>query len=207
MYQFGNQALPTGKSTWQIFKQKPCHCTGKKGDVFLANYLTAHFVAPNTSPFIRYAVYFRVTRQGAQRILPNGKHNPGPLLDPWVNWANFKATSERRNDAEKASEEIPDEFMPSEDEIELMKLYEQLGNNDHTAPPSLQKDSKNKRKEGLLKKYSSESHDLPEEKETKVAVVLSMLHEMGVDNHSYDDVLKALRRSNWEENNALVSFF
>ena len=27
---------------------------GKAGDVFLANYMTAHFVAPNTSPDIRY---------------------------------------------------------------------------------------------------------------------------------------------------------
>ncbi len=36
------------------------HCIGKAGDAFICNYMTAHFVAPNTSPHIRYACYFRI---------------------------------------------------------------------------------------------------------------------------------------------------
>ena len=36
------------------------HCVGHVGDVFIANYLTAHLIAPNASPEIRYAVYFRL---------------------------------------------------------------------------------------------------------------------------------------------------
>lgn len=83
VYQFGNQALPTGPRTWDVFKQKPVHCTGKAGDVFLANYMTAHFVAPNTSPHIRYAVYFRVSKHGVNRKNPDGKHNPASMLAPW----------------------------------------------------------------------------------------------------------------------------
>ena len=217
VYQFGNQALPTGKATWKIFKRKPCHCTGKKGDVFLANYLTAHFVAPNASPSIRYAVYFRVTRHGAQRVLPNGKHNPAPLLDPWVNWAEHKPRGEQEGKAKGNNGAVAnyvnnsdgaDVFPPpSEEELELMKLYEQLANNDHTAPPSLQKKNAKDKNGELLRKMSSGSHDLPEEKETKVAVVISMLHEMGLNDKTYDDVVKALKRNNWEENNALGSFF
>ena len=88
-----------------------------------------------------------------------------------------------------------------------MKLYEQLANNDHTAPPSLQKKNAKDKNGELLRKMSSGSHDLPEEKETKVAVVISMLHEMGLNDKTYDDVVKALKRNNWEENNALGSFF
>lgn len=77
VYTHGNQALPTGKKTFELFKKDPVHCIGKKGDVFLANYMTAHFIAPNTSPNIRYAVYFRVSKHDIQRKLPNGKHNAG----------------------------------------------------------------------------------------------------------------------------------
>ena len=68
VYTHGNQALPTGKKTFQLFKKDPVHCIGKKGDVFLANYMTAHFIAPNTSPNIRYAVYFRVSKHEASAI-------------------------------------------------------------------------------------------------------------------------------------------
>jgi hypothetical protein len=57
----GNKALPTGAGTDTLFGGAAAvHCTGRAGDVFVANYLTAHFVAPNMSPHIRYAVYFRV---------------------------------------------------------------------------------------------------------------------------------------------------
>jgi hypothetical protein len=34
-----------------------------------------------------------------------------------------------------------------------------------------------------------------------------MLHEMGINDKTFDDVVKALKRNNWEENNALGSFF
>ncbi len=52
--------MPNGPHTDQLIGSKVHHCIGKAGDVFLANYTTAHFVNANVSPKIRYAVYFRV---------------------------------------------------------------------------------------------------------------------------------------------------
>ena len=74
--------LPHGEQTDKIFGgTKPKHCTGKAGDVFIANYMTAHFIAPNTAPHIRYAVYFRVTGRGYHR-----KNWKASMLDPWKDW-------------------------------------------------------------------------------------------------------------------------
>ena len=52
------------------------------GDVFFANFMTAHFIAPNTSPFIRYAIYFRVKSHRFGTTL----HNSVSMLDPWAHW-------------------------------------------------------------------------------------------------------------------------
>ena len=41
----GNTVLPTDR-TDTLFERPAAHCTGKAGDVFLANYMTAHFIAP-----------------------------------------------------------------------------------------------------------------------------------------------------------------
>lgn len=55
---------------------------GMPGDVFFANFMTAHFIAPNTSPFIRYAIYFRVKSHRFGTAL----HNSASMLDPWAHW-------------------------------------------------------------------------------------------------------------------------
>ena len=55
------------------------------GDVFLANYMTAHFIAPNDSPDIRYALYFRVTGTALNGKSVNG-HCPDSMLKPWLHW-------------------------------------------------------------------------------------------------------------------------
>lgn len=86
LYLQGSSALPSGSLTDDVLLRPPVHCIGKAGDVFILNFMTAHFVAPNTSPFIRYAVYFRPTFSST---IPKG-HNvdaPAPsLTDPWVHW-------------------------------------------------------------------------------------------------------------------------
>jgi hypothetical protein len=82
----GNKALPTGKKTDALFDRPIFHGTGKAGDLFIANYLTAHFIAPNTAPDIRYAVYFRVS---GPRFHAGKKKNGtriDSLLDPWCDW-------------------------------------------------------------------------------------------------------------------------
>ena len=76
----GNSALPTGKRTDELFFRPPVHCLGKSGDVFLANYLTAHFIAPNCSSNIRHAVYFRVTSPW------HPARSEQAMLQPWLHW-------------------------------------------------------------------------------------------------------------------------
>jgi hypothetical protein len=42
----GMSKLPAGAPTDQLFSRPAVHCTGKAGDCFVANYMTAHFIAP-----------------------------------------------------------------------------------------------------------------------------------------------------------------
>ena len=64
-------------------------CTGRAGDVFLANYMTAHLIAPNTSPNTRYAMYFRIksAQEWPHNTAGNGNsqatHCERSMLDPW----------------------------------------------------------------------------------------------------------------------------
>lgn len=95
--------LPNGNDTDSVLtssKTKPVHCLGKPGDVFIANYMTAHFIAPNVSPNIRYAVYFRVRGPS----FTAKKHHPEPMLQPWINWKGVNGGSESsgRKGAEKS---------------------------------------------------------------------------------------------------------
>lgn len=226
VYTHGNQALPTGKKTFELFKIDPVHCVGKKGDVFLANYMTAHFIAPNTSPNIRYAVYFRVSKHGIQRKLPNGKHNPASMLAPWLYWFddgdatkrdnknNNNSSNNKSNLKKQQHADIPNHLMPSEEEMQLMKFYEQNSNNDHTIPKSLQRN--NSSGNPITSDSSSDDsrfgqkydNNKKQDAETmKVAIVLSMLQEMGINDKTSDDVLAALMNHNMDENNALDSFF
>jgi hypothetical protein len=226
VYQFGNQALPTGKKTWKIFKKKPVHCTGKAGDVFLANYMTAHFVAPNTSPHIRYAVYFRVSKHGISRKGADGKHNPASMLAPWCYWnEGLSGNGSGRGGGGRggggggerkvnpvSTDDIPAHLMPSEEEQrELNRLYEQVPNNDHTIPPSLQHNKSFEKmkvpKPPTFFNEGKRSETITEEQQTKAAIVLSMLGEMGISNKTYDDVLASLTSNHWDENEALGSFF
>eukprot|EP00434_Breviolum_minutum_P006369 symbB.v1.2.005621.t2/scaffold309.1/size276354/2 len=74
--------LPTGQQTDELFSRPPLHCTGKAGDVYIANYMCAHFIAPNTSPDIRYACYFRFKGPGWSDDI----HQPASMLDPLLHW-------------------------------------------------------------------------------------------------------------------------
>jgi hypothetical protein len=81
----GMDHLPT-QQTDTLFKRPVVHCTGKAGDVFLANYMTAHLIAPNASPDIRYAVYFRVSGPRFDQTRDAGGGNVGAMLEPWGTW-------------------------------------------------------------------------------------------------------------------------
>jgi hypothetical protein len=81
----GIASLPTGERTDETFFRPPVHCLGRAGDVFIVNYLTAHFVAPNSAPHIRYAVYYRVKGRRFMREAA-GNFSMESLLNPWVHW-------------------------------------------------------------------------------------------------------------------------
>ena len=114
------------------------HCIGKAGDVFIANYMTAHFVAPNTSADIRYAVYFRVHGPGFDALR---SHDPRPMLFPWRNWHGVGSGDDGGGGSEAAgaldAARGAAEPTPSPDDIaqaiELQRMYDGLSN-DHTIP-------------------------------------------------------------------------
>ena len=64
----------------------PHQLLGKSGDVILCHYQTAHTVVSNVSPYIRYAVFFRLMHQ-------NHKENTNRVLtDIWLEWDGMRET-------------------------------------------------------------------------------------------------------------------
>lgn len=60
---------------------QPVALKAQAGDVIIANYSLAHAIAPNRSPHIRYAVYFRLyAHQHEERAWEC-------LVNPWLEWA------------------------------------------------------------------------------------------------------------------------
>lgn len=64
------------------------NCLGKAGDVFVANFLTAHFFMPNDASEIRYAVYFRIKCDEFEDS--KEVYCEESMLDPWVHWPVMK---------------------------------------------------------------------------------------------------------------------
>jgi hypothetical protein len=52
---------------------KPHQICAKAGDVILCHYQLAHTISPNTSPNIRYCVYFRLN------VRKDGQHHEEPM--------------------------------------------------------------------------------------------------------------------------------
>jgi tetratricopeptide (TPR) repeat protein len=75
---------------------KPVQITGNAGDVVICHYQLAHTIAPNVSPNIRYACYFRVTAPTMKTqtlppvpdALKDGAdpHRPESMLNIWKDW-------------------------------------------------------------------------------------------------------------------------
>ena len=76
--------------------------------------MAAHFIAPNTSPFIRYAVYFRVK---GPRFLA-GKHKngtrPESMLDPWCDWQSLDTVVEGEGETKEQVLNAPDSLTKEE---------------------------------------------------------------------------------------------
>lgn len=63
-----------------IDRRPPKQMIGRAGDAFLCHYLLAHSAAANTSPDIRYAVFFRL------RLVVHDTLGTQPMVDPWLGW-------------------------------------------------------------------------------------------------------------------------
>merc|ERR1711991_164728 len=74
----GEERLPVQKVTLNY----PTQIKGRKGDVVIANYNTAHSIAPNCSPNIRKCIYFRIaTKDTHKDIEYKLKKLRNPLID------------------------------------------------------------------------------------------------------------------------------
>lgn len=62
----------------------PVQLTARAGDAFLLHYQLAHTAAPNFSPHVRYAVYFRVAALG------NAECWRTVLTDIWAEWPGMR---------------------------------------------------------------------------------------------------------------------
>jgi hypothetical protein len=74
----GPQSLTAGMPAIDI--GPPRQITGHAGDLFLAHYLLGHAVAPNLSPHIRYACFFRLF------ALDHEQTRWESMCDPWLQW-------------------------------------------------------------------------------------------------------------------------
>ena len=64
----------------QVATAPPHQITGHPGDVILANHLTAHGIAPNLSPDVRYNLFTRLWPKN------RGFFGPEAMTDPWHEW-------------------------------------------------------------------------------------------------------------------------
>jgi len=65
---------------------EPEQVTGKAGDMILSHYLTAHTVVVNVSPYIRYAVFFRL------KHVNHASHGEKVFTDLWYEWAGMQSS-------------------------------------------------------------------------------------------------------------------
>ncbi len=74
----GPEALLNGMPPVEL--PEPVHLTADAGDIFLAHYQLAHSAAPNLSPNVRYAIYFR--------LMPpdHNDHWKEAMTDIWKEW-------------------------------------------------------------------------------------------------------------------------
>jgi hypothetical protein len=70
----------------KVAMPEPLQITGKAGDLVLAHWATAHGVAPNVSPHVRYACFFRLKHED------HDSHALQTMTDIWMDWKELRAT-------------------------------------------------------------------------------------------------------------------
>lgn len=74
----GSDALLKGMPPLEL--PAPRQITGRAGDAVLCHYQLAHGVAPNVSPHVRYAVFFRLKHRD------HDSHPKDAMTDIWMDW-------------------------------------------------------------------------------------------------------------------------
>jgi len=67
---------------------EPVHLTAKTGDVMLCHYELAHTAAPNASPHVRYAIYFRALH------VDHDQQWKQAMTDIWMEWPGMRSLVE-----------------------------------------------------------------------------------------------------------------
>jgi ectoine hydroxylase-related dioxygenase (phytanoyl-CoA dioxygenase family) len=62
----------------------PKQITGQAGDIVLCHYQLAHGIAPNVSPHIRYATFFRLTH------IDHHLDWKAPMTNLWLHWSGMR---------------------------------------------------------------------------------------------------------------------
>ena len=110
----------------------------EKGDVVVAHYSLAHSISPNSSPNIRYKLYFRVN------VREDGVHHPQPMLHIWEDFPGLKEISEKMRGSVDLSEfkegngfkasyvdsmaklELEEKMKKEQERVELLKRADEL---------------------------------------------------------------------------------
>ncbi|HZO89975.1 MAG TPA: phytanoyl-CoA dioxygenase family protein [Chthonomonadaceae bacterium] len=71
---------------------EPVQIQGKAGDVVLVHYELAHSAAPNVSPHVRYAIFFRLTH------VDHEEHKWEAMTDIWLEYEGMRAWSNPAED-------------------------------------------------------------------------------------------------------------
>ena len=86
----GPESLLECKGVPPIEMPPPVQITGQAGDIVLAHYLLAHTAAPNLSPHVRYAIFYRLTPNDRPPEPPTGPSFRDGILDPWMEWPGLR---------------------------------------------------------------------------------------------------------------------
>jgi hypothetical protein len=90
----GPKALLNGMPKVKL--REPVQVMGEAGDIVLAHYLLGHSIAPNVSPNVRYAIYFRV------QAVDHEQTRWESMKNPWLQWPGLQPPAPPRGSKDRA---------------------------------------------------------------------------------------------------------
>ena len=90
--QHGPESLLNGMP--KVEMPEPRQITGRAGDAVICHYQLAHGIAPNVSPHVRYATFFRLKHRD------HDTHPMEVMTDIWKDWAGLREAVGRTQEAD-----------------------------------------------------------------------------------------------------------